>query len=470
MKKRIEQVDPSLLKNKNNWLSIAILAAMFFIFGFATWINAILIPFFKIACELTNFQSLLVAFAFYIAYFIMAIPSGMLLNAVGFKKGMMIGFMFMAIGCFIFLPAAYTRTFGIFLLGLFTIGIGLAILQTAANPYITILGPRESGAQRMSIMGICNKGAGILAPILLTAAILKPTDSALFSQLATMTEVDKGVALDELIRRVIVPYACLGSFLLAFGVMIRFSPLPEINTEHESPEVASANAGKTSILQFPHLILGAVAMFLHVGTQVVGINTIINYAKSLDIGILEAKIFPSYTLFMTMVGYLCGVIFIPKYLKQSTALKICTSLGAFFTLLFFFVPSFMVQGKVTFLGHTSDISIWFIVLLGLANSLIYAGIWPLAIAGLGRFTKLGSSILIMGLCGSAIYPLVYGYFADKYDVNTAYWVLLPGYLYLVYYAFYGHLVKSWWFSGSKKLQAETVVVPTIDNKVKNKNE
>lgn len=460
MKKRSEEVDPGVLKNKNNWLSIAILAAMFFIFGFATWINAILIPFFKIACELTNFQSLLVAFAFYIAYFIMAIPSGMLLNAVGFKKGMMIGFMFMAAGCFIFLPAAYTRTFGIFLLGLFTIGIGLAILQTAANPYITILGPRESGAQRMSIMGICNKGAGILAPILLTAAILKPTDSALFSQLSTMTEVDRGVALDELIRRVIVPYACLGSFLLAFGVMIRFSPLPEINTEHESPEVASANAGKTSILQFPHLILGAVAMFLHVGTQVVGINTIINYAKSLDIGILEAKIFPSYTLAMTMVGYLCGVIFIPKYLKQSTALKICTTLGAIFTLLFFIVP-----GNVTFLGHTSDISIWFIVLLGLANSLIYAGIWPLAIAGLGRFTKLGSSILIMGLCGSAIYPLVYGYFADKYDVNTAYWVLLPGYLYLIYYAFYGHLVKSWWFSSSKNLQPETVIVET---KSKNK--
>lgn len=460
MEKRIEAVDPGALKNKSNWMSIAILASLFFIFGFTTWINAILIPFFKISCELTNFQSLLVAFAFYIAYLVMSIPSSILLKAVGFKKGMMIGLWFMAIGCFIFIPAALSRTFGIFLMGLFTIGIGLAILQTAANPYVTIIGPRERAAQRMSIMGICNKGAGILAPILLTAVILKATDSALFSQLATMTEVDKNVALDELIRRVIPPYACLGTFLLAFGLMIRYSPLPEIDTEHESAEVASANQGKTSILQFPHLVLGAVAMFLHVGTQVIGINTIINYAKSLDIGILEAKIFPSYTLAMTMVGYLCGIIFIPKYLKQVNALRICTSLGVVFTLMFF-----AANGKVTFLGHYADLSIWFLVMLGLANSLIYAGIWPLAIEGLGRFTKLGSSILIMGLCGSAILPLIYGQIADLYDVRTGYWVLLPGYLYLVYYAFYGHLVRSWGFSKSKKLQTEPVVVNTdINNK------
>ena len=455
MKKRIELVDPGTLKHKNNYLSIAILAFLFFIFGFTTWINAILIPFFKISCELTNFQSLLVAFAFYIAYFVMSIPSSILLKAVGFKKGMMIGFWFMAIGCFIFVPAALTRTFGVFLMGLFTIGIGLAILQTAANPYITILGPKESAAQRMSIMGICNKGAGILAPILLTAVILKATDSALFSQLATMSEVDKNVALDELIRRVIPPYASLGTLLLGLGFMIRYSPLPEINTEHETAEVASANMGKTSILQFPHLVLGAVAMFLHVGTQVIGVNTIINYAKSLDIGILEAKIFPSYTLAFTMVGYVCGIIFIPKYLKQVNALRICTSLGVILTLMFF-----AAHGKVTILGHYADLSIWFLVLLGLANSLIYAGIWPLAIEGLGRFTKLGSSILIMGLCGSAILPLIYGRIADIYDVRAGYWVLLPGYLYLVYYAFYGHLVKTWGFSKGKNLQTDSVIINT----------
>ena len=438
MRKKIETIELAEIAHKNNYLSIAILASLFFIFGLTTWINAILIPFFKIACELTNFESLLVVFAFYIAYFIMSMPASMLLKVVGFKRGMMVGLMFMAVGCFIFVPAAMTRTFGIFLMGLFMIGIGLAILQTAANPYITILGPIERAAQRMSIMGICNKGAGILAPILLTAVILKPTDSALFSQLATMTEVDKAVALDELIRRVIIPYSCLGTFLLGFGIMIRYSPLPEINTEHESPEVASANEGKTSILQFPHLVLGAIAMFLHVGTQVIGINTIIAYAKTLDIELLEAKIFPSYTLAMTMVGYLCGIVLIPRYLRQVNALRICTSLGVVFTLMFF-----ISHGTVTFLDHTADVSIWFLVMLGLANSLIYAGIWPLAIDGLGRFTKLGSSILIMGLCGSAILPLIYGKFADLYNVRVAYWVLLPGYLYLVWYAFRGHLIRRW---------------------------
>lgn len=453
MKKKIETVDLADIAHKNNYLSIAILASLYFIFGFATWINAILIPFFKIACELSNFESLLVVFAFYIAYLILSVPASMLLKAVGFKRGMMVGLIFMAAGCFIFVPAALTRTFGIFLGGLFTIGTGLAILQTAANPYVTILGPIERAAQRMSIMGICNKGAGILAPILLTAIILKPTDSALFSQLSTMTEVDKAVALDELIRRVIIPYSCLGTFLFAFGIMIRLSPLPEINTERESAEVASANSNKTNIFQFPHLILGAVAMFLHVGTQVIGINTIIAYAKSLDIGLLEAKIFPSYTLAMTMVGYLCGVVLIPKYLKQLNALKICTSLGVIFTLMFL-----ISNGTVTFLGHTADISIWFLVMLGLANSLIYAGIWPLAIDGLGRFTKLGSSVLIMGLCGSAIYPLIYGKFADLYNVRVAYWVLIPGYIYLVYYAFFGHRVRSWGVSRTGKLQPEPIAI------------
>jgi fucose permease len=272
-----------------------------------------------------------------------------------------------------------------------------------------------------------------------------------------MTEVDKAVALDELIRRVIIPYSCLGTFLLGFGMMIRYSPLPEINTEHESPEVASANEGKTSILQFPHLVLGAIAMFLHVGTQVIGINTIIAYAKSLDIELLEAKIFPSYTLAMTMVGYLCGIVLIPKYLKQVNALRICTSLGVVFTLMFF-----ISHGTVTFLGHTADISIWFLVMLGLANSLIYAGIWPLAINGLGRFTKLGSSILIMGLCGSAILPLIYGRFADLYNVRAAYWVLLPGYLYLVWYAFQGHLVRSWRISKAALKTSPSVITTKMD--------
>jgi FHS family L-fucose permease-like MFS transporter len=179
-KNNIASVEVSSLSKRDTLLSILIIGLLFFIFGFVSWVNAILIPYFKIACELNNFQSYLVAFAFYISYFVMSVPSSYLLKSVGFKKGMMIGFWTMAIGAFIFVPAAFSRTYEIFLLGLFTLGSGLAILQTAANPYITVLGPQDRAAQRISIMGICNKGAGILAPLLFAAVILKATDGELF--------------------------------------------------------------------------------------------------------------------------------------------------------------------------------------------------------------------------------------------------------------------------------------------------
>jgi MFS transporter, FHS family, L-fucose permease len=437
-KKGVESVEVGSLSKRKTVISILIIALLFFIFGFVSWINAILIPYFKIAFVLTNFQAYLVAFAFYISYFVMSVPSAFMLKRVGFKKGMMYGFWIMAVGAFLFVPAAYARTYEIFLLGLFTLGAGLAVLQTAANPYITVLGPKERAAQRISIMGICNKGAGILAPILFAAVILKASDSELFSQLATMGEAEKEAALNGLIKRVIVPYACVGAVLFGLGLFVRFSPLPEINTEQESPEVASANMGKTSIFQFPHLILGALAIFIHVGTQVIAIDTIIGYANSMDIQLMEAKVFPSYTLFATICGYILGIVCIPRFISQVNVLRICTILGALFTLGIIFT-----RGDVTFLGHQADISIWFVVLLGLANSLVWAGIWPLALDGLGKFTKLGASIMIMGLCGNAIMPLFYGHFADVYDVRTAYWVLFPCYLYLIYYAAYGHRIRKW---------------------------
>jgi FHS family L-fucose permease-like MFS transporter len=431
-------IEVSSITKRDTFISILIIGLLFFIFGFVSWVNAILIPYFKIACELNNFQSYLVTFAFYISYFVMSVPSAYLLKKSGFKKGMMTGFWTMALGAFIFVPAALTRTYEIFLLGLFTIGAGLAVLQTAANPYITILGPKERAAQRISIMGICNKGAGIIAPLIFAAVVLKATDTNLFKELNTMNNAAKNAALDELIRRVIPPYVCVGSALFALGLMVRYSPLPEINTELESEEIAATNYDKKSIFQFPHLILGAVAIFLHVGTQVIAIDTIIGYANSMHINLLEAKVFPSYTLSATICGYTVGIICIPKFISQVNALRVCTLLGTIFTLFIIYA-----SGHVNFLGHSADISIWFVVLLGLANSLVWAGIWPLALDGLGRFTKLGASVMIMGLSGNAIIPLFYGWLADLYDVRIAYWILFPCYLYLVFYAFYGHKIRKW---------------------------
>ena len=425
------------------YIAIAIVGMMFFIFGFVSWVNAILIPYFRIACELTNFQSYLVTFAFYIAYLVMSIPASFVLKRAGFKKGIMYGFFCMATGAMLFVPAALIRTYWFFLIGLFSIGTGLTILQAAANPYITIVGPIESAAKRISIMGICNKFAGIIAPLIFAAIILKSSDSVIFEQLnvGAFSEAEKDVVLDGLIRRVIWPYSILSIFLFAVGIFILYSVLPEINQEEENKEVETDDGkSHTSILQFPYLLMGAVAMFLHVGTQVIAIDTIIGYANSMHMDLLEAKVFPSYTLTATICGYIMGIILIPKYLSQKRAFQICCTLGLIFSL-----GVVLSNMQVSFWGHDANLSIWFLVLLGFPNSLIYAGIWPLSIRGLGRFTKIGSSLLIMGLCGNAILPLIYGHFADLFSVKQAYWVLIPCYLYLMFFSLYGHKIESWSF-------------------------
>lgn len=435
-------IQVSSLTKKDMLVSISIIGLLFFIFGFVTWINAILIPFFKIACELNNFESYLVTFAFYIAYLIMSLPAGYLLKKIGFKKGMMCGFWMMALGAMLFVPAGMTRTYPLFLGGLFTLGIGLAILQTAANPYITILGPQNRAAQRFSIMGICNKMAGILAPLLFAAVILRPeTDNELFRKVVLMNGAEKEVILNEIIGRVVIPYAVVALVLLLLGFLVRYSPLPEIDTEHEDTDIAANNAGKKSILDFPHLVLGAVAIFFHVGSQVIAVDSIVNYATHQGMPFMEAKTFPSYTLAATIAGYLLGISFIPKLVSQLTALKVCTVLGLILSLC---ILAF--ERRIAFFGHDTDISVWFIVSLGFANSMIWAGVWPLALNNLGRFIKTGASLLIMGLCGNAIMPLLYGYWADHHSLREAYWVLLPCYAYLIFYAFYAHRLKDWKFT------------------------
>ncbi len=426
-------------------VSIATIGVLFFIFGFVTWVNAILIPYFKVACELNNFESYLVAFAFYIAYLVMALPSGYLLKRTGFKRGMMIGFWVMALGALIFVPAGLTRTYGVFLVGLFTLGMGLAVLQTAANPYITILGAKERAAQRFSIMGICNKLAGIMAPLLFATVILRPTDDVLFESVALMKGAEKSLVLDELAQRVVIPYAVLALVLVALGLFVKYSPLPEIDTESEDEEDRASTAGKKSILDFPHLVLGAVAIFFHVGSQVIAVDSIINYASDSGLSFLEAKVFPSYTLTATIIGYILGISLIPKFISQLNALKFCTILGFLFS-----VAVLSVSKKVDFLGFHVDISVWFIVLLGFANSMIWAGVWPLAMDNLGRFIKMGASLLIMGLCGNAIMPLLYGYWADHHGLREAYWVLLPCYSYLIFYAFAGYRLKRWTYRKTLK--------------------
>lgn len=413
---------------KNYWTSIIIIGILFFIFGFVTWLNGILIPYLKIACELTSFQSLLVAFAFYISYLVMSLPSSYVLDKTGFKRGMMVGLLIMAVGALIFIPAALTRTYSVFLAGLFVMGTGLAMLQTASNPYITIIGPRESAATRISIMGICNKIAGSLAPLILAYFILSDGD-AFVANLQTLTEAEKMIALDGLAARVITPYIIIAVTLAILGIMIRFSPLPEIEMEAEEEVDKDVVDKKTSIFQFPHLWLGALALFLYVGVEVIAGDTIIRYGMSLGIPIAEAKVFTSYTLIAMVVGYvLIGILLVPKVISQRTALKISAVLGIVFTLL-----AIYTQDKT---------SVLFVALLGLANALVWPAMWPLAIHDLGKFIKTGSSILVMMIAGGAILPLIWGKMSDIFidHPQNAYWICIPCYLYILYYSLWGFKV------------------------------
>lgn len=414
--------------------SMVMLGALFFTFGLVSWVNSILVPYFKVACELkSQVQVYLANFAFYIAYLVMTIPASFLLARVGYKKGASIGLWILALGALIFTPAALTRTYSLFLTGLFTMGTALSILQSVANPFVTIIGPHESAARRISIMGVCNKLAGILAPIIFAALVIKPSDKIIMDQVENglLEGAAKDAALSELIRGVIPPYIGLAVILIAFGILFVKSGIPDINPSKDNKPLSEGIEDRKSILSYPYLVLGAIALFLHLGAQVVSVNTIIGYAReSLGLDLLQAKVFPSYTLACILCGYLIGIVLIPKYLSQHRALQICTTLGFVLSLLVVFVPV--------------EKSVWFLVLLGIPNSLIYAGIWPLAIKNLGKWTGLGSSILVMGLCGNAIVPLIYAWLADRTaSLQLGYWVLAPCFLFMMFYAFIGYRIDKW---------------------------
>jgi MFS transporter, FHS family, L-fucose permease len=410
-------------------LSVSIIGVLFFIFGFVTWLNGTLIPFLKISCELNNAQAYLVTFSFYISYFFMAIPSSWVLKKTGFKNGMSVGLLVMSFGTMLFLPAAYTRTFGLFLTGLFIQGTGLAILQTASNPYIAILGPIESAAKRISIMGICNKVAGVISPLILGAIVLKGAD-ALKEQLPLVNDIAvKEQLLNQMALRVVIPYIVMAVSLVILALMVRFSPLPEIEEVAENVEETSQNRSKFGVLKFPHLILGFVAIFFYVGAEVIAGDTIILYGQSQGIPLADAKIFTSYTLIAMLLGYVIGIISIPKFISQEKALTLAAVLGIIFSIAAIYTGGFL--------------SVFFIAILGLANAVMWPAIWPLAINGLGHYTKTGSAILIMGIAGGATLPFLYGRLVDiSYIGNqNAYWLLIPCYLFILFYALKGHKVK-----------------------------
>jgi FHS family L-fucose permease-like MFS transporter len=438
-------VQSNTLDKRNYIISLTTIGVFFFIFGAVTWLNAVLIPYLKIACQLTSdFEALLVAFAFYIAYVLMAVPSSYVLRKTGFKRGMSLGLLVMSFGALIFIPAALTRTYGLFLTGLFVMGTGLALLQTAVNPYVTILGPIESAAKRISIMGICNKMAGVIAPLMLGAIILEDINPFVES-LKPMDVISKAAALDSLAHRAIIPYLVIFGMLVILAILLQYTSLPDIDTEHENETVAAANANKTSVFQFPQLTLGVITLFFYVGVEVIAADTIIRYGNSQGIPLGSARLLASYTLLSMVIGYILGIILIPKYIKQGTALGISAILGFVFSITAIFTSTMNVQTyfHLPFIETALpfDLSVAFIALLGLANAIMWPAIWPLAIEGLGRFTKIASSLLIMAIAGGALMPLLFGILAGAYGFSQAYWICVPSYLLIFYYAFFGHKLR-----------------------------
>ncbi|MEO5650163.1 MAG: sugar MFS transporter [Ginsengibacter sp.] len=415
--------------NRNTY-AIVIIGILFFIFGFVTWLNGTLIPFLKLACQLeTDTQAFFVTFSFYMAYFFLAIPSSYVLKKTGFKYGMALGLFVMAIGSVIFIPAAYSRSFGLFLTGLFVQGTGLAILQTASNPYISILGPIESAAKRISIMGICNKTAGMLSPIIVGALVLKNASTIEEKIIATTDVLQKNILLDELAQRVIAPYVIMAIVLVIMAFMITKSSLPEIEAEEPPVNVDRPDLQKTSVFQYPHLLLGVLCLFLYLGVEVMAGDAIGMYGKHMGMPLDETKYFTSFTLFAMLTGYVIGIFTIPKYISQQKALAISAILGIIFS-----TGVFVSEGYV---------AITFIALLGLANALMWPAIFPLAIDGLGKFTKIGSALLIMGIAGGAIIPLLYTNLRDQFhfsNESSFLMCMLPAYVYIFYYAVKGFRV------------------------------
>ena len=392
---------------KGFYLPMIIIAVMFSVLGFAVGINAFFVPFVKAAFHISTAMSYLVTTATFSAFVLFGIPSGKILLKAGYKRSMFFSFLLMALGMLLIVPAARWVSFPLFLFALFVNGMGQTLLNTAVNPYITILGSEDSAAKRISIMGTCNKLSFGLAPVVL--AIFMDTVN---------------VQLND----VIVPFYVITGILLFLGVLSYFAPLPEVKAsgEDENKKTSDYVYSKTSILQFPHLLLGALAIFLYVGVENTILVSINDYA--IEIGFSSPERFAVYTSVGYIFGYMLGILLIPKIISQTNAMKYCAFLGIISSLLIVVLPV--------------RISIYFVALLGLANSLIWPAIWPLALADLGKFTKTGSSLMVMGIVGGGILPPVLGLLKVNFSTyQQAYWMLLPIYLYFLYFAVKGNRLR-----------------------------
>lgn len=404
--------------------SIAIVGLLFFIIGFLTWVNGPLITFVRLAFDLNEVNAFLVLMVFYLSYFFLALPSSWILKRTGMKKGLALSLVVMAVGAAAFGQFSTQRWYPGALAGLFVIGSGLALQQTAVNPYISILGPIETAARRIAVMGICNKIAGILAPIVIGTVVLHGVGD-LSAQVAAADPATKEQLLNAFAAKIHGPYLVMAGLLVVVALGVLLSPLPEIKPS-EANATPHAGAGeKRSIFQFPHLWLGVLCLFVYVGVEVMAGDAIGTYGHGFDLPLDRTKIFTTYTLCAMLAGYLAGLVLIPKVISQAAYLSVSALLGVLFSL-----GAFLTHGYV---------SVGFVAALGFANAMMWPAIFPLAVKGLGRFTEIGSALLIMGIAGGAIIPQLFAVLKQHYDFQLVFAALMvPCYLYILFYSLRGH--------------------------------
>ena len=409
--------------SNRNTSALAVTGLLFFIIGFFTWINGPLITFVRLAFDLNEVNAFLVVFVFYISYFVLALPAAAVMRATGLKKGLALSLLVMAVGAAMFGQFSTQRWYAGALSGLFVIGGGLALLQTAVNPYVSILGPIETAARRIAAMGLCNKIAGILAPIVIGSLVLHGIGD-LSAQVAAADAATKAQLLTAFAAKIHGPYMTMAGVLVLVAVFILFSPLPELKSSEANASTDGASA-RGSIFQFPHLWLGVLCLFVYVGVEVLAGDAIGTYGNGFGLPLDETKFFTSFTLGAMLLGYAVGLVTIPRVFSQQAYLAVSALLGVVFA-----IAALLTHGYV---------SVGFVAALGFANAMMWPAIFPLAIKGLGRFTETGSALLVMGIAGGALIPQAFAVLKQHYDFQWVFAGLaVPCYLYILFFALRGY--------------------------------
>jgi len=420
---------------KTNVMPMIIVAGLFFILGFATWLNGSLMPYLQQILKLSPFEASLILFSFYIAVTFTALPSATIIRKVGYKNGMALGMVGMMIAGLLFIPAAKTQVFALFLFAQLVMGAGITLLQTAVNPYVVRIGPEESAAVRISIMGILNKGAGVIAPMVFTALIL----SGFNDTSGELTQLQ----IDEMANSLVLPYLGMAIFLGLLALAVKKSPLPELESEVDS-EGEDHNGHLKEALSHPNLVLGVAAIFFYVAAEVIAGDTIGTFALSL--GVENYTMMTSYTMLCMVAGYILGIMLIPKYISQQKALMVSAILGLLLTVGIVFGDNNSFTIANTLLGGIAlPDTLVMIAFLGFANAIVWPAVFPLALSGMGKLTSVGSALLIMGISGGAFGPMFWSITSTSTSLaeQGGYLVLLPCYLFILFYAVKGYKMKSW---------------------------